>query len=113
MPNPIGNQGQSKARNKVSDAYSASRTISCRLSPSDIAALDDRAIRVGQTRSTYASSVLTDHVRPQVGERSLVALSALLRCASLASRSSHDPELVRRLHRICQDALERIAEDLA
>lgn len=99
-------------KSKVRGASAASETLSVRLSQSDLAQLDRRAKAQGLARGPYAKRVLVDHVRPLVGERSLGALAALLRAASIASRNARDPELARRLEQLCHDALGQIRDDL-
>lgn len=103
----------SKPISRVSDAYSKSRTISARMSLSDAASLERRALAAGHKLGTYVALVLTNHVRPQIGERHLAALGALLRAASVAAMDAREPELAKQLQQICRDAIERLERDVA
>lgn len=103
----------SRPISRVSDAYSKTRTVSARISLSDAASLERRAQDAGRSLGAYIAFVLTDHVRPQICERQLAALGALLRAATVAAMDAREPELANQLQRICRDAIERLERDRA
>lgn len=90
-----------------------SKTVSIRLSLRDLDLLERKAESNNLSVGSYAKLLLIDDVRPVVGERSLAALSTLLRAASLAAERSADGNLASDLRKLCEDALQRIQDDQA